>query len=45
MKEGRGDRQASNDAHEATLRVIDEFFGQVVGIDDVVDAWNAGAAS
>jgi ureidoacrylate peracid hydrolase len=35
----------SDDAHEATLRVIDQFVGEVVGIDDVVEAWNAAVAS
>jgi ureidoacrylate peracid hydrolase len=35
----------SDDAHEATLRVIDQFFGQVVGIEDVVEAWNAAVAA
>jgi ureidoacrylate peracid hydrolase len=31
----------SRPAHEATLRVIDQFFGQVATIDDVVDCWHA----
>jgi ureidoacrylate peracid hydrolase len=29
-------------AHEATLRVIDQFFGQVASIDDVVGCWTLG---
>ena len=31
----------SRPAHEATLRVIDQFFGQVSSIDDVVACWQA----
>ena len=31
----------SRPAHEATLRVIDQFFGQVSSIDDVVACWHA----
>jgi ureidoacrylate peracid hydrolase len=29
----------SQPAHEATLRVVDQFFGQVASIDDVVACW------
>lgn len=30
----------SHPAHEATLRVIDQFFGEVASIDDVVACWH-----
>lgn len=31
-------------AHEATLRVIDQFFGEVASIDDVVTCWHRAGA-
>jgi len=34
----------SQDEHEASLRTIDKYFGQVVGLDDVVAVWRDVAA-
>jgi ureidoacrylate peracid hydrolase len=33
----------SEDAHEATLRTIDKYFGVVVSLDEVVGVWRASA--
>jgi len=33
----------SEEAHEATLRTIDKYFGVVVGLDEVVDVWRGSA--
>jgi ureidoacrylate peracid hydrolase len=33
----------SDEAHEATLRTIDKYFGVVVSVDDVIDVWRSAA--
>jgi ureidoacrylate peracid hydrolase len=33
----------SDEAHEATLRTIDKYFGVVVSVDDVMDVWRSAA--
>jgi ureidoacrylate peracid hydrolase len=38
-----GTASYSRPAHDATLRVIDQFFGQVASIDDVIANWQADA--
>lgn len=39
-----GTASYSASAHEATLRVVDQFFGEVASIEDVVRCWQATAA-
>jgi len=34
----------SRSAHDATLRVVDQFFGEIARIDDVVACWKAAAS-
>jgi ureidoacrylate peracid hydrolase len=34
----------SDDAHEATLRTIDKYFGVVASLDDVIGVWRGAAA-
>jgi ureidoacrylate peracid hydrolase len=40
---GDGTACYSNEAHEATLRTIDKYFGVVVGVDDVIEVWRSAA--